>query len=312
MDFNAIGRDMHVRYPAFDLVFRLDDGQHEIKPDSLASFRLGLVDQRLPAIWGGWQHNGLLYKVSVMTIPSAEQGNFDLYKLQIQNPTSAPIPSQLAATIEGPPDMRVEEGVVRGLGDAPFLLVDPNPAHERVFRDWGLCDKRAKSYTAGAGPGKTEAAVASYRVGLAGLPVSYRFRAEPGKKYLVYLVSTPHIAGYLLETPEKPGDLVFEYQVEGLDPQTLDWVEYTRAKQQPLCVRFDGVATPTAMDTLRYRPEFRQTRHQAHAAERHLRTSAGNERSPGGGCFQWRHEFAVRVAHRCGRHTGAGPHESGL
>ena len=134
----------------------------------------------------------------------------------------------------------VEDGVVRGLGDAPFLLVDPNPAHERVFRDWGLCDKRAKSYTAGAGPGKTEAAVASYRVGLAGLPVSYRFRAEPGKKYLVYLVSTPHIAGYLLETPEKPGDLVFEYQVEGLAPQTLDWVEYTRAKQQPLCVRFDG------------------------------------------------------------------------
>ena len=44
MDFNAIGRDMHVRYPAFDLVFRLDDGQQEIKPDSLASFRLGLVD----------------------------------------------------------------------------------------------------------------------------------------------------------------------------------------------------------------------------------------------------------------------------
>ena len=119
---------MHVRYPAFDLVFRLDDGQHEIKPDSLASFRLGLVDQRLPAIWGGWQHNGLLYKVSVMTIPSAEHGNFDLYKLQVQNPTSAPIPSQLAATIEGPPDMRVEDGVVSGLGDAPFLLVDPNPA----------------------------------------------------------------------------------------------------------------------------------------------------------------------------------------
>jgi hypothetical protein len=34
--------------------------------------------------------------------------------------------------------------------------------------------------------------------------------------------------------------LVFEYQVEGLAPQTLDWVEYTQAKQQPLCVRFDG------------------------------------------------------------------------
>ena len=41
MDFNAIGRDMHVRYPAFDLVFRLDDGQQEIKPDSLGQLPIG-------------------------------------------------------------------------------------------------------------------------------------------------------------------------------------------------------------------------------------------------------------------------------
>ena len=88
----------------------------------LDSFRLGLVDRRLPAIWGGWQYDGLLYKVSVMTVPSAEHGNFDLYKLQVQNRTSEPSPSQLAATIEGPPDMRLDDGVVRGLGDAPFLI----------------------------------------------------------------------------------------------------------------------------------------------------------------------------------------------
>ncbi|MHB9076670.1 MAG: hypothetical protein ACYC3X_04135 [Pirellulaceae bacterium] len=240
MDFNAMGRDMHVRYPAFDLVFRLDDGQREIKPDALASFRLGLVEQRLPAIWGGWEHNGLLYKVSVMTVPSADNGNFDLYKLQVQNSTSAPISSQLAATLEGPPDMRVEQGVVRGLGAAPFLIVDPEAAPERTFRDWGLCDKRAKAYGTGGGPGKTEPAVASYRTGLDGLPVQYRFKAEPTTKYLVYLVSTPHIGGYLLEQPKQPGDLVFEYKVEGLAPQTLDWVQYLAKQQQPLCVRFDG------------------------------------------------------------------------
>jgi len=33
---------------------------------------------------------------------------------------------------------------------------------------------------------------------------------------------------------------VYEYQVEGLAPQTLDWVEYITGKQQPLCARFDG------------------------------------------------------------------------
>jgi hypothetical protein len=240
MDFNAIGRDMHVRYPAFDLVFRLDDARQEIKPDALDSFRLGLVDGRLPAIWGGWQHNGLLYKVSVMTVPSAGHGNFDLYKLQVQNRSSQPVPSQLTATLEGPPDMRLDDGVVRGLGDAPFLIADAGVAYERVLRDWGLCDKRAKAYAAGGGPGKTEAAVASYRLGLDGLPVVYRVKAEPNKKYLVYLVSTPHIAGHLLERPDKPGDLVFEYKVEGLAPQTLDWMEYITRKQQPLCARFDG------------------------------------------------------------------------
>ena len=97
-----------------------------------------------------------------------------------------------------------------------------------MFRDWGLCDKRAKAYAVGGGPGKTEAAVGRYRLGLDGLPVVYRVKAEPAKKYLVYLVSTPHISGHLLEKPEKPGDLVYEYKVEGLAPQTLDWVEYVR------------------------------------------------------------------------------------
>ncbi|MHB8866596.1 MAG: hypothetical protein ACYC6N_29910, partial [Pirellulaceae bacterium] len=266
LDFNAMGRDMHVRYPAFDLLFRLDDGQEEIKPDTLASFRLGLVDQRLPALWGGWQHGGLLYKVSAMTVPSTEHGNFDLYKLQVQNRTNAPIPSRLAATLEGPPDMRVEDGIVRGLGEAPFLVVDPHAAHERVLRDWGLCDKRAKAYGTGGGPGKTEPAVASYRVGLDGLPVVYRFKAESGKKYVVYLVSTPHIAGHLLDKPVEPGDLVFEYHVEGLDPQTLDWVAYTRARQQPLCVPFidahdsDGDGYITVSSGVSERSRIRHTR----------------------------------------------------
>ena len=124
-DFNCMGREMYVRYPLYDLGFRIVEDGKEVMPDSLDSFRLGLVNDRLPAIWGGWRHGDLLYKVSAMTVPDAKNGNFDLYKLEIQNPTDKAAASKLAAVLEGPPDMRLEDGVVRGLGDAPFLIADP-------------------------------------------------------------------------------------------------------------------------------------------------------------------------------------------
>ena len=238
-DFNCMGREMYVRYPLYDLGFRILDAGKEVMPDSLETFRLGLVNDRLPAIWGGWRHGDLLYKVSVMTVPDDKNGNYDLYKLQIQNPTDKPLASRLAAILEGPPDMRLEDGVVRGLGDAPFLIADPPSAQALKLRDWGLCDKRAKAYSTGASPGTTEPAVAHYRVGLDGVPVVYRVKAEPGRKYVVCLVSTPHISGYWLEKPKQAGDLVYEYRVEGCPPQTLDYVEYIQKKSQPLCVRFD-------------------------------------------------------------------------
>jgi hypothetical protein len=241
-DFNCMGREMYVRYPAYDLGFRIVEDGKEIMPDTLETFRLGLVNDRLPAIWGGWRHGDLLYKVSAMTVPDEKNGNFDLYKLEIQNPTDKAAVSRLVAVVEGPPDMRLEDGVVRGLGDAPFLMADPPSGQALKRRDWGLCDKRAKAYGTGPGPGTTEPAVASYRVGLDGLPVVYRFKAEPGRKYVVCLVSTPHIGGYYLEHPKKAGDLIYEYRVEGCEPQTLDYLEYIQRKNQPLFVRFDGAA----------------------------------------------------------------------
>ena len=116
LDFNCMGRRMWVRYPAFELVFRLYDGTREIMPGDLESFRLGLVDNRLPAVWGGWEHEGLLYKVSAMTVPSGELGNFDLYRLDIQNIGARPAASKLVAAIDGPPDLRLEHGIVRRIG----------------------------------------------------------------------------------------------------------------------------------------------------------------------------------------------------
>ncbi len=192
---NNFGRDLRVRYPAFDLVFRLRDGGREIAPGDLDSFRLGLVGGKLPAIWAGWEHGGLVYRVSVMAAPMGAQGAFDLFKVEVQNPTAGPLESKLAAGLDGPPDMRLEGDVARGLGAAPFLLADPAPAASLMTREWGLCDKRAKAYRCGGGPGKTEEAISSTRIGLDGLPVVYRVKVEPGKKYLVYVAASPTSAG---------------------------------------------------------------------------------------------------------------------
>jgi hypothetical protein len=131
MDFNAMGRELWVRYPAFELEFRMQDGNSVIEPGQLESFRLGLVNNRLPAIGGGWQYGGLFYKVSVMTVPSPQCGNFDLYKLEVRNPTAQPLPSKLFAAVNGPPDMNVKDGILHGLGeikdptDPRYGLIEP-------------------------------------------------------------------------------------------------------------------------------------------------------------------------------------------
>ncbi|HIJ64609.1 MAG TPA: hypothetical protein HPP77_01555 [Candidatus Hydrogenedentes bacterium] len=239
MDFNAMGRNLRVRYPIFDLVFRVYDGDAEIKPDTLDSFRLGLVENRYPAIWGGWQYDGLVYRVSVRTVPSDEHGNYDLYKLEVQNPTAQAVSSKLAVGFDGPPDMRVEDGVVRGLGDAPFAIVGQPCEQQLIYRDWGLCDKRASAHTIGTGHWQADPAVGHQRVGLDGLPVVYRVKAEPVKRYVVYLACTPDLPGYHLEEPKASGDLVYEYRVEGCEPKTLDHIEYLR-KNLPPCIGFEG------------------------------------------------------------------------
>ncbi|HPO11932.1 MAG TPA: hypothetical protein PLI09_00690, partial [Candidatus Hydrogenedentes bacterium] len=89
---------------------------------------------------------------------------------------------------------------------------------------------------------KTEPAVARYRVGLDGLPIVYRFKSEPGKKYVVCLVTTPHIGGYYLKQPKAIGDLVYEYRVESCEVKTLDYIQYEQAANRPLYVEFTGAA----------------------------------------------------------------------
>lgn len=240
-DFNNLGREMRVRYPAYDLVFRLYDAEKEISPDQLDSFRLGLVNKNAPGIWGAWDYNGLKYKVSVVTVPFDAKGAYDLYRLDVTNPTKSPIESLLCAGVDGPPDMKLNNGLLTGLGNAPFLLADQPPKTRMITRDWGLCDKRAKSYGIGGGPGETEAAIGSTRIGMDGLPVVYRVKAVPGKGYVVCLAASPHIS-HLLKQPAKTGDLVFRFSAEGVDkPVDLDWAVYITEKPRPLYAEFPGV-----------------------------------------------------------------------
>ncbi|MHB1000877.1 MAG: hypothetical protein ACYC27_16670 [Armatimonadota bacterium] len=239
-DFNNLGREMRVRYPAYDLVFRLYDAGKEIAPDQLDSFRLGLVNRNIPGIWGGWDYNRLKYKVSVVSVPFDARGAYDLYRLDVTNPTASPIESLLSAGIDGPPDMKLDNGLLTGLGDAPFLLADKPNGTRLITRDWGLCDKRAKSYGIGGGPGETEAAIASTRIGMDGLPVVYRMRVETGKEYVVCLAASPHIS-HLLKQAGKAGDLIFRYAAEGAEkPVDIDWTTYIAEKPRPLYAQFVG------------------------------------------------------------------------
>jgi hypothetical protein len=240
MDFNAMGRDLWVRYPAFDLKFRLQGEKSIIEPGELDSFRVGLVNNRLPAIWGGWQHAGLLYKVSAMTVPSPQCGNFDLYKLEIQNPTAGPLPSKLFVGVDGPPDMKLTDGVLRGLGENVLLVADTPAADKLENRDAGWCDKRAKAVCEvwGLDPGP---AVNTSRLGLDGLPVVYRIKAESGKKYAVRLAApTRTLSAYYVDPPRGPGDLVLEYRIEGCDLKTVDVADWLAKNGGPIRLQFDG------------------------------------------------------------------------
>ena len=72
------------------------------------------------------------------------------------------------------------------------------------------------------------------------MPVVYRFKAEAAKKYVVCLAAPPNISGYYVDPPQRSGDLVFEYRVEGCAPKTIDCFDWiTKHKDQPLFVEFE-------------------------------------------------------------------------
>jgi hypothetical protein len=240
-DFNAMGRDMRVRYPAFDLVFRLGTADDELAPDSRPDFCLGLVQGRMPAIQGSWTYAGLAYTVAAMTVPDPVLGNYDLFRLEVTNPGDRPLPGSLIAGIDGAPDLRLgADAVVRALGDAPMLIAARPTAHDLTLRDWGLCDKRAKGYVTGPAGGGSEEALGRARIGLDGLPVVYRFRAEPDRRYTVFVAAPVHVRGYYVQAPVAAGDLVWEYTVEGAAPARVDPLEAVPDQDGPVCVGFTG------------------------------------------------------------------------
>ena len=170
-----------------------------------------------------------------MTVPSAEHRQ--LRSLQAAGPELDVQPHSQPAGGDARRSTRHASGPGCRPRSGRRTVCDRRPRLPRrtVLRDWGLCDKRAKAYATGGGPGKTEAAVASYRVGLDGLPVVYRFKAEPTKKYLVYLVvDAAHRRPFARATGEARRPRV---RVPGrrAAPQTLDWIEYLRRSNSNLC-----------------------------------------------------------------------------
>jgi hypothetical protein len=208
--FNTIGRDMRVRYPAYDLVFRLYEGDKEICPGDLVSFRLGLVRDHLPAIWGEWVHDGLRYKVSVMAVPSDERGNaYDLYKIEIQNTTEelfARETQELKASLyksfqqtfrrtglyEGYMWFGVEkesESMYGFWGHAPLVwparAIDPHdPMLTATFRKM---ERMANQWGAGL---YSDAATSSWPYGSVDWAISYILRGEPDKTLAVFCAFT--------------------------------------------------------------------------------------------------------------------------
>ena len=160
-DFNCMGREMYVRYPLYDLGFRIVDGGKEVMPDSLDTFRLGLVNNRLPAIWGGWRHGDLLYKVSVMTVPDEKNGNFDLYKLEVQNPTDKAAGEQAGRRSR------------RAAGHAPGRRRGPRPGRRAV-------PHRRPAFRAGAQAPRV-GAMRQAGEGVCDRPGTGRYRARGGK-----------------------------------------------------------------------------------------------------------------------------------
>lgn len=238
--FNSFGRQMRTRYPIHELVFRIQDGDKEIMPCDLKDFRLGLMNNRIPAIWAGFSKDGLLYKVTVMCAPDA-QGPFDLYKIEIQNPTKSPLTSKLIAGVDGPPDMRLDGDVVRGQGDTALMVVPKPELSSLTLRNWGLCDKRAKSFGwAGYGftPGTVDPDLCVSRIGLDGVPIIYRVKAEPGKRYTIFMAANP-VPPSRMERPGKPGDLILEFKAEGAASQRFDYAK-DMEKDSPAVVRLDG------------------------------------------------------------------------
>ncbi|MBI3922632.1 MAG: hypothetical protein HY318_14515, partial [Armatimonadetes bacterium] len=228
--FNTLGTHLRVRYPLCDLVFRLFDGDREIEPGTLDSFRLGLVDGFLPALWASFEHKELRYRVTAYCVPE-EDGAFDLFKLEITNPGKEARTGHLAACVDGPPDLRLDGDVVRGMGSVPLFLADPPERSELFLRDWGLCDRRAKGYPMGAAPGGAEAAFQQVRVALDGAPVVYRARVEAQRRYTVFL-------GAFAGVPER-GQWLHRLSVEGAGEQTFDHHEL-QGTDRPMCLRFDG------------------------------------------------------------------------
>lgn len=233
----AMGRRLRVRYPLFDLVFFVDINGRPFEPMESNSLRLGLVQNRIPAVWGRWSVDGVEYQVTAMTVQDPD-GAFDLYKLEMKNLSTETRPAGLVAGWDGPPGLQLDSAgadagwsVLRGQGSA-LAVVSPPDGAKLDLREFGVCDRRAKGYHDAPAPGKAEPTFQHRRVGLDGCPVAYRAKVEKDKAYTVFLGGSTH------DVPKTAGELVHKLSVEGAAPKTFDY-STIHGKDRPMLLRFE-------------------------------------------------------------------------
>jgi len=227
----AMGRRLRVRYPLCDVVFLGRSDGRPVVPMQLDSFRLGLVDHRLPAVTGWWEQDGVGYRVTAMTAPD-DDGAYDLYKLELSNPSALPRTGTLIAALDGPPDMHLDGAAVRAMGTVLAVASAPEEA-ELELRDFGLCDRRALGYHDAPCPGGAEPAFGRRRLAQDGAAVVYRAKARLDERYAVFL------GGSTYGPPGDPGQLVHDLVVEGAEPQRFDYATLA-GQDRPMLARFDG------------------------------------------------------------------------
>ena len=177
---------MRARYSEFDMRFGLlsDDGE-EIRPYILDNFKQESPCGWMPGCINQWDHGGIHYNVSVITVPNDPQP-FDLYAISLKNTANRPQSGRLIVTLDGAPALKAEGDLISDR-DKPMVIMDPVVPTDRIARPIGCVDPR----TTTAAPWEHDAPRTTiwlrHRNGWYGTPIEYMMKVYKGEQLQVFL-----------------------------------------------------------------------------------------------------------------------------